>query len=73
MGKRNHRDRDALARNIRRLRLAKGWSQEQLAIEAGDLRQALISDLENGRGNQRLGTLKKVAAALGVKVADLLT
>jgi len=62
-----------LARNIRRLRLAKGWSQEQLAIEAGDLRQALISDLENGRGNQRLGTLKKVAAALGVKVADLLT
>ena len=62
-----------MARNIRRLRLAKGWSQEQLAIEAGDLRQALISDLENGRGNQRLGTLKKVAAALGVKVADLLT
>jgi transcriptional regulator with XRE-family HTH domain len=73
MGKRNHRDRDAPARNVRRLRLAKGWSQEQLAIEAGDLRQALISDLENGRGNQRLGTLEKVAAALGVKVADLLT
>jgi len=62
-----------LARNIRRFRLAKGWSQEQLAIEAWDLRQALISDLENGRGNQRLGTLEKVAEALGVKVADLLT
>ena len=62
-----------MARNIRRFRLAKGWSQEQLAIEAWDLRQALISDLENGRGNQRLGTLEKVAEALGVKVADLLT
>jgi transcriptional regulator with XRE-family HTH domain len=61
-----------LASNLRRLRLRREWSQDDLADEAG-VRQALISALEVTTANPTLESLDKIAAALGVEVADLLT
>lgn len=61
-----------LGRNVRRLRNKRGWSQERLAAEAGEIRQALISEIETGRANPTFDTLEYVAAALGVRVYDLL-
>jgi transcriptional regulator with XRE-family HTH domain len=55
-----------------RIRAARGLSQEQLAKRAG-MRQPRIADLEAAKGNPRLLTVAKVADALGVAVAELLT
>ena len=64
-------DRAALARNVKRLRIGRGWSQEQLAAAAGELRQAVISEIETGKANPTMATLEHIAAALGVRVYDL--
>jgi transcriptional regulator with XRE-family HTH domain len=63
--------RTILAKNVRRLRLAKGLSQDALAADAG-LFQKLISGIENGRANPELDTLGKIAKALGVHPRELL-
>jgi transcriptional regulator with XRE-family HTH domain len=60
-----------LARNLRRLRLERSCSQDDLADEA-KVRQALVSALEVATANPTLESLDKIAAALGVEVADLL-
>jgi len=60
-----------LARNLRRLRLQREWSQDDLAGAAG-VRQALVSALEVTTSNPTLESLDKIAAALDVEVADLL-
>jgi transcriptional regulator with XRE-family HTH domain len=60
-----------IARNIRRMRRHKSWSQHDLANEAG-VRQALISSLEIATANPTLEPLDKVAGALNVRLADLL-
>jgi len=62
--------RRLLARNLRRLRLERSWSQYDLADETR-LRQALISALELGTANPTLESLDKIAFALGVDVAAL--
>jgi transcriptional regulator with XRE-family HTH domain len=56
-----------LGRQILDLRLARGWSQKELAQHAGT-KQANISRLENGLLNPSIDMLQKVADALG---ADL--
>lgn len=56
-----------LADEILRLRMAKGWSQAELAERAGT-KQANISRLESGMLNPSINFLQKVAKALG---ADL--
>jgi transcriptional regulator with XRE-family HTH domain len=63
--------RRLLARNLRRLRLEKSWSQHDLADEA-NVRQALVSALELAEANPTLESLDRIAAALDVDVADLL-
>jgi len=63
--------RAVLAKNVRRLGLAKGLSQDALAADAG-LFQKQISGIENGRANPELDTLGKIAAALGVHPSELL-
>jgi transcriptional regulator with XRE-family HTH domain len=62
--------RAILAKNLRRLRLARGLSQDALAADAGVF-QKLISGIENGRANPELDTLGKIAAALGVHPREL--
>lgn len=64
------RIRQVLAKNLRRLRDAKGLSQDALAADANQ-HQALISELENARANVELDTLGKIAAALGVPPREL--
>jgi transcriptional regulator with XRE-family HTH domain len=57
--------------NVRRFRLKKGWTQEQLADRCG-ISQQYISGLESGRRNPTVVTLFELAQALGVRPVDLL-
>ncbi len=61
-----------LSNNIKKLREAKGLSQEKLARLADVANNTLIK-MESGENqNPTLETLKKVAKALGVSVDDLI-
>lgn len=61
-----------LANNIKKLREAKGLSQEKLARLADVANNTLIK-MESGENkNPTLETLKKVAKALRVSVDDLI-
>ena len=63
--------RRVLARNVRRLREARGLSQGALAADAG-IYQELVSRIENGAANPELDTLGKIADALDVRPGELL-
>jgi transcriptional regulator with XRE-family HTH domain len=63
--------RRRLARNLRKLREARGWSQEVLADEAG-LHRTYVSGLEREVRNPTLQILDKLAKALGVKASALI-
>lgn len=56
---------------LRELRRQKGWSQRDLARESG-VGADTISGIESGRHEARPSTLRKLAGAFGVEVADLL-
>jgi transcriptional regulator with XRE-family HTH domain len=56
--------------NIQKLRKAKGWSQEQLALKTG-LHRAYIGQIERGEKNIGLINLEKIAKALGIKMGKL--
>jgi transcriptional regulator with XRE-family HTH domain len=58
------------AANLRRQRLANGLSQEQLAEKTG-LHPSEVSRLERAVREPRLGTIAKLAHALGVSAAKL--
>jgi transcriptional regulator with XRE-family HTH domain len=56
---------------LREVRLKQGLSQQDLAAKSG-VTAANISRIETGETNQpRPSTLRKLAAALGVSVAEL--
>ena len=57
--------------NIRRLRKAKGLTQEQLAHEA-EIAMRYIAGVERGEENPSLRYLVKIAEALGIEPAELL-
>lgn len=57
--------------NIRRLRKAKGLTQEQLAHEAG-MAMRYVAGVERGEENPSLRFLVKMAEALGTEPAILL-
>ena len=61
----------ALGRRIRQLRIAKGWSQEQLAEESG-LHTNYIGGIERGERNLSLINLDRLAKAFGISVSELL-
>lgn len=63
--------RRILADNMRRLRARRGWSQEQLADEAG-LHRTYIGGVERLERNPSLKSIAKIAAALGVETWVLL-
>ena len=63
--------RQRLARNLRKLRQAKGLSQEAFADEAG-LHRTYISDLERGSRNPTITVVDKIARALAVRPGELL-
>lgn len=61
---------DALAARIRDLRVARDWSQERLAEEAG-LSKDAVSRIERGDRNPRLATLEQIGAAVGLSPSKL--
>ena len=63
--------RKLVGRNVRRLRLASGMTQEQFAERSG-FSQQYISDLERGRRNPTIVSLFELAQALGATPVDLL-
>lgn len=60
----------ALAFNVRRLRRAKGWTQDALAGALG-VEQGAVSLIENGRANPTLQVLEQIAGELEVRVQEL--
>jgi len=63
--------RNTVARNLRRLRTEKGWSQEELAFRA-KVDRSYVSQLETGGYSASVTMLGKLAKALGVDASDLL-
>jgi transcriptional regulator with XRE-family HTH domain len=57
---------------IRELRVGRNWSQDQLADEVG-CAKAQISDLERGNRGLTVDWMRRLADALGVTPADLLS
>lgn len=63
---------DVLAQNMRSARKKRGWSQEDLAHESG-IHRTYISDLERAARNPTISIVEKIAAALGLTAAQLIT
>ncbi len=63
--------RQLLARRLRRLRVARGWSQEVLA-ELSGLHRTYISDIEQGQRNIGLDNVERLARILDIPVSELL-
>ncbi len=61
----------AIAGRIRRLRLAKGWTLENLADVTG-LSKSYLSQVENRAKNPPISTLTKIAFGLGIGIIDLI-
>jgi transcriptional regulator with XRE-family HTH domain len=60
-----------LGTNLRRLREAKGLSQEAFAFEAG-IHRTYVSDIERGARNPTITVVENLAVALGVTASELL-
>jgi transcriptional regulator with XRE-family HTH domain len=61
---------DAIARNVRRYRAARGFSLDQLAARSG-VSKGMVVQIERGGTNPSIGTLCRVAGALGVTMPRL--
>ncbi len=62
--------RKLVGRNVKRIRLEKGMTQESFADTSG-FSQQYLSDLERGRRNPTIVTLFELSGALGVSHVDL--
>jgi transcriptional regulator with XRE-family HTH domain len=56
---------ETFALNVQRLRRAKGWSQEEMAFQAG-LHRTYVSGIETGTRNPTLMIIERLAEAFGV-------
>jgi transcriptional regulator with XRE-family HTH domain len=63
--------RQRLAANLRRLRNAQGWSQEDYADRAG-IHRTYVSDIERGARNPTITIVEKLAAPFKIGASDLL-
>ena len=59
-----------LGKNVQRLRLARGLSQEDLADEA-EVHRTYVSQVERGLRNPTITIIAKLAKGLGVTIQDL--
>lgn len=57
--------------NLKKLRIISNYSQMQLAQKAG-ISQCHLSSLERGVKQPTLPVLKRLAAALGISIAELI-
>jgi len=62
----------AFGRTIRKLREAKGLSQERLADLAG-IHRTYIGDVERGKRNIALINMTRLAGALGISLSRLIS
>ena len=62
--------RQRLAANLRKLRLEKGWSQEEFAHRA-DIHRTYVSDLERAARNPSIDIIEKLALTLSVRAGEL--
>lgn len=60
-----------LGRRIRSLRNLKGWTQQELGTRS-EVNYKFIGEIERGRQNPSLHILARIAAALEIKLPDLL-
>jgi transcriptional regulator with XRE-family HTH domain len=58
-----------VARNIRRLRVARGLSQEVLAVDA-EIDRTYVSRLERGLENPTVAVLERLAKALSANIEE---
>lgn len=63
--------REALAANLKRLRVERGWSQEELAYRAG-LHRTFVAHVERGARNISLDNIERLAIAFDLEPATLL-
>lgn len=63
---------DSIGENIRLLRVKKGFSQEQLALNAG-INTSYVGQIERGEKNPTIKILERISSALGITLLDLLT
>ncbi|WP_271553743.1 helix-turn-helix domain-containing protein [Bradyrhizobium sp. CCBAU 45394] len=64
------RARALVAYNVRRIRVARGIPQEQLAYDAG-VDRSYMSGLERQQANPTIDLLDRLAETLGVAVSEL--
>ena len=62
--------RARVGKSVQRLRQAKGWSQEELADQAG-MHRTYVSGIERGIRNATVTVLERLAIALDVRIGDL--
>jgi transcriptional regulator with XRE-family HTH domain len=62
---------ETFGHNVRQARKEKGWTQEQLAFEAG-VKRAYLSEVENGQRNVSLDVVEKLARALDISANILI-
>jgi transcriptional regulator with XRE-family HTH domain len=62
--------RQTIGWNLRRLRVARGLSQERLAFEA-DIDRSYVGRVERGGENVTVATLEALAEVLSVNVSEL--
>jgi transcriptional regulator with XRE-family HTH domain len=61
--------RALIARNLRRLRVRRGFSQEVLAVDA-QIDRTYVSRLERGLENPTVAVLERLAEALGAQIVE---
>ncbi|MCC2096235.1 MAG: helix-turn-helix transcriptional regulator [Hyphomicrobiales bacterium] len=61
--------RELVGWNLRRLRVMRNISQDDLALSA-DIERAYVGHMERGKKNPTVATLDKLASALDCDVAD---
>lgn len=64
------RGRELVGRNIKRVRVAKGVSQEQLAFDAS-VDRSYLGGVERGEENPTVDILDRLATILAVPIASL--
>jgi transcriptional regulator with XRE-family HTH domain len=63
--------RKVFGRRIRKLREQRGWNQVDLAAHSG-FGRVFISNLENGKHEPKLGTIKALADCFEITASQLL-
>lgn len=62
---------EQFGKRLRKLRESRGWSQEDLAVESG-ISRPFISNVEAGKREPCLKTLKLLADTFGISLSMLL-